>query len=199
MNDAKPAPPQWIKLAIDFGPVLVFFATYQLADIQTATIAIAVAAVVAVIASRLFLGSVSIALVVTSGFAIVFGGLTIALSDPFYLKIRPTIVNILFAATLTLGIILKRPFLKAVFGQGFPPMVDAGWYKLTRNFALFFLLSAALNELVWRNFSESLWVNFSSWGDMIVTFGFMLTQWPMIERHIIGDADPHDTPPPPPG
>ena len=181
---AGKAVPGWVKPAIDFGPVLVFFISFQIAGIMPATIAVTLATVIAAIASRLLLGSVSTALLVTAGLAIVFGGLTIALNDERFLKVRPTIQSGLLGGALLFAWASRRDWLKAVFGQGFPAMRAQGWRILTRNYGLFFLGMAALNELIWRNVPTNWWVAYNVWGDLGLTFLFVLSQLPVLNRYM---------------
>jgi len=182
---AKPKElPAALSLAIDFGPAVVFFAAYRMDGIMTATIAVTVAAVVAALISRVLTGSVSLALIITTGIAIVFGGLTIAFNDERFVKIKPTIINALLGLILLGGLPFKRPLLKPVLAPRFPPMEDAGWFKLSRNFGLFFLLQAVLNEAVWRTFSTDTWVAYSVWGDVLLTVAFTATQLPLLNRYM---------------
>ena len=180
---AKELPPL-LSLAIDFGPAVAFFVAHRMDGIMTATIAVTVAAVVAAIISRALTGSVSLALIITTVIAVVFGTLTIALNDERFVKVKPTIVNTLLGLILLGGLPFRRPLLKPVLAPRFPPMEDAGWFKLSRNFGLFFLLQAVLNEIVWRSFSTDQWVSWSVWGDVILTMAFTATQLPILNRYM---------------
>jgi intracellular septation protein len=181
---AARAVPGWVKPAIDFGPVLVFFVTYQLAGIMPATIAVTIATVIAAIVSKLVLGSISTALLVTAGLSIVFGGLTIALDDERFLKIRPTIQSGLIGGALVFAWATRRDWLRAVFGQGFPAMRPEGWRILTRNYGFFFLGMAVLNEVIWRSVPTGWWVTYNVWGDLALTFLFVFTQMPILNRYM---------------
>lgn len=180
---AKDKPlPSWLSLAIDFGPTILFFAAYRLADIEMATIVVTVAAVIAAIASRALTGKISVALMVTTVTAIVFGALTVALHDDRFVKVKSTLVNLLFGLILLGGLPFKRPLLKPVLAPRFPPMADLGWTKLSRNFGLFFLGMAVINEIVWRTQTTGVWVNYNSFGDLALTMGFGVSQLPIINR-----------------
>jgi intracellular septation protein len=179
----KPPIPAWVSLAIDFGPAITFFAAYKLGDINEATVAVTVAAIVAAIASRILTGKISVALMVTTITAIIFGGLTIYLSDEKFVKIKSTLINLIFGGILLGGMLFKRALLKPVLAPGFPPMDDAGWSKLSRNFGWFFLGMAVINEIVWRTQSTSMWVNYNSFGDIALTMAFGASQLPIINRY----------------
>jgi intracellular septation protein len=120
--------------------------------------------------------------VVTAVLVVVFGGLTFWLDDPRFIKIKPTIINLLFAGVLIGGLITRRPLLKMLFGEAFN-LTEEGWRKLSVRWTLFFLVLAALNEVVWRNFSEAAWVNFKVFGILPLTLVFAMAQIGLIKRH----------------
>ncbi len=219
---ARPTIPPGVRLLIDFGPLVVFFVSYQLghAGLLThlgtvavpakhamifATEATMLASFVALIVSVSLTRKVSAALIVTSVLVLLFGGLTIALDNPEFIKIKPTIAYVLYACVLLAGLVMKRPLLKMIFDQGFPPMAHAGWVAISRNFALFFLVMAALNEFFRRSFSENTWLNYDTWGVVAITGLFMASQYPVISKHIedepksVADAEASALTPPPPG
>ncbi len=134
------------------------------------------------IASRILLKRVPVLALVTGVFVIVFGFLTIYFNDETFIKIKPTIVNALFAVMLGAGLVFRRLVLKLALGEVFD-LTDAGWRLLTIRWAVFFLILAGLNEFVWRNFSTDTWVSFKSFGVMPMTALFMLSQVPLIMRH----------------
>jgi intracellular septation protein len=119
---------------------------------------------------------------VTAGIVGVFGGLTVWLQDETFIKMKPTIVQVLFAAVLFGGLALGRPLLKPLMGAAWS-MDDQGWRKLTVRFALFFLAMAALNEAVWRTQSTDFWVNFKVFGILGLTLVFAFAQTPLMRRH----------------
>lgn len=171
-----------LKLAIDFGPLLAFFAAYAIAGIYWATGAVMVATIIALAASRVLLGRFSPVPVVTAVLVAVFGGLTFYLNDPRFIKIKPTIINLLFAGVLFFGLLTGRPLLKMVFGEAFK-LTAEGWQKLTVRWTIFFLVVAGLNEVVWRNFSEAAWVNFKVFGILPLTMLFAMAQVGLIKRY----------------
>lgn len=175
--------PAWQTLLIDFGPVIAFYAAYRFDGIMSATVAVTVAAVVAALVSWRLTGKVSVALMVTTGLAVVFGALTIALDDESFVKLKSTLVNALLASVLLGGLPFRRPLLKPVLAPRFPPMQERGWFILSRNFGLFFAAMALINEAVWRTQSTETWVNYNLWGDMLLTFLFGMSQMPVMERY----------------
>lgn len=116
------------------------------------------------------------------------------MQDETFIKIKPTLVYLLFAALLGFGLMRGRSYLKNLMGQMLP-MDDAGWLVLTRRWAVFFLFLAALNELVWRTQSTDIWVNFKVFGFVPLTFLFMLAQMPLLQRHGALDETPREETP----
>ncbi len=118
----------------------------------------------------------------TAVLVVVFGGLTFWLNDPRFIKIKPTIINLLFAGVLFFGLLTGRPLLKLLLGEAFN-LTEEGWRRLSFRWALFFLGLAALNELVWRSFSETVWVNFKVFGILGLSLVFAMAQIGLIKRH----------------
>ena len=181
-----------VKLAVEMGPLLVFFGTYFLIDIFAATAAFMVAMATSMIISWRLVGHIAPMLWVSGGVVAVMGGLTLYLQDELFIKLKPTIVNTIFSVTLFIGLAMKRPLLKTLFEMAFPPIDETGWFKLTRNWAFFFAFLAVLNEVVWRNFSEEFWVSFKVWGVMPITFTFAMLQLPVMNKHLLGASKPAD-------
>lgn len=199
-NEQNGAPPvaepefdrkQAIKLLVELGPLLVFFvvnwqAGKFLADPKHAifygTGTFMVATLIALFASRSLLGRIPTMPLVSGFFVLVFGGLTLWLQDDQFIKLKPTIVNGLFAAILAAGLMTGRSFLKVVFGDVFN-LTEAGWRQLTIRWALFFLFLALVNEFVWRSFSTDFWVSFKVFGIMPITMAFAVAQVGLLKRH----------------
>lgn len=173
---------QLIKLVVEFGPLLVFFVGNSRYGIYTGTGAFMVATVVSLIASRTLLGRIAVMPLITSVFVLVFGGLTLWLQDDHFIKIKPTMVNGLFAAILFVGLATGRLFLKIVFGEVMR-LTDQGWRILTFRWAFFFVFLAGLNEVMWRFFSTDTWVAFKVFGIMPITFIFALCQIGILKKY----------------
>jgi intracellular septation protein len=176
------AQPHGTKLMIELGPLLAFFLAWFLADIFWATGVLMVATLVSVVASKLLLGRVSPVIIATAVLVVVFGGLTFWFGDAHFIKMKPTIINLLFAGVLLAGLLTGRPLMKLLFGEAFN-LTEEGWRKLTVRWMLFFLAMAVLNEIVWRNFSEATWVNFKVFGILPLTLVFALSQIGLIKRY----------------
>ncbi len=173
---------QLIKLVVELGPLLVFFIANSRFGIFAGTGAFMVATVLSLIASQTLLGRIATMPLVTGVFVLVFGGLTLWLQDDHFIKIKPTIVNSLFAAILFGGLLSGRLFLKIVFGDVMR-LTEEGWRILTLRWALFFVFLAVLNEVMWRGFSTDTWVAFKVFGIMPLTFVFALAQIGVLRKH----------------
>jgi len=141
-----------------------------------------VATVIALAASRVFFGSIPVMPLISGAFILVFGGLTLALQDELFIKMKPTIVNAAFALILLGGLLFGRPLLKYPFGQAFH-LTERGWTILTWRWAFFFLFLAVLNEIVWRFFSTDFWVAFKVFGIMPLTVVFAIMQFGVLKAH----------------
>ncbi len=183
-NDSQPQDlrGQLLKLLVEVGPLVVFFVMNARAGIFWGTGAFMVAIVISLIASRILFGRVPVMPLVTGVFVLVFGGLTLWLQDEQFIKIKPTLVNALFAGALFTGLLAGRSLLKIVFGEVFR-LTDEGWRKLTLRWACFFTFLAVLNEVVWRSFSTDVWVSFKVFGIMPLTMIFAIAQMGLLKQH----------------
>lgn len=177
---------QLLKLAIEFGPLLVFFIANSWKGIFWGTGLFVVATVISLILSRLLLGKLATMPLVSGFFVITFGGLTLYLQDETFIKLKPTIVNLLFAAILYGGLLFGKPLLQHLFGDEFK-LTDEGWRKLTFRWASFFVLLAILNEIVWRNMSNDAWVAFKAFGILPLTLVFAISQIGLLKRYGVMD------------
>lgn len=177
---APPSP--MLKLLIEVGPLVAFFAAYGKAGIYWATGVLMAATVIALVASWRLLGKVSAVPIVTAVLVVVFGGLTFALDDPRFIKMKPTMINLVFAVVLVVGVAMGKSPLKLMLGEAFS-LTAQGWKILSYRWAAFFIVLAVANEVVWRNFSEAAWVNFKVFGILPLTFVFAMAQIGVIRRH----------------
>ena len=177
---------QGLKLALDLGPVAIFFVGYFVGGIYWATGLIMAATLISTILARILLGEMTPTRVATTVLVLGFGGLTLWLSDPRFIKIKPTAINLLFAAVLFGGVLMGKPLLRYLLGEVLQ-MTDAGWRQLSIRYGIFFCVLAALNEIVWRNFSEALWVNFKFFGFPVLTIAFFALQQGLLQRHRLPD------------
>jgi intracellular septation protein len=191
-----------MRLALDLGPLAVYFAAYSWSgkDIFLATGLFIAATAVAMIVSLLRYGKVSPIQVFSAIMVLLLGGLTIWLHKDWIIKIKPTIYYVTVSAILFWGIATGRPTLQMVLGQAYPGLTAEGWRLLGRNWALFFLVLALGNEAVWRNFPTEFWLGYKLWGSMPATLLFAAANVPMLMRHGLANETPaeaaEDAPPP---
>ncbi|MEK9946981.1 MAG: septation protein A [Alphaproteobacteria bacterium] len=172
----------FLKFMLDLGPLAVFFIANARADIFVATGAFMIAIVVSLGISYSIERRLPLLPVVTAVMVLAFGTLTLILNDETFIKLKPTIANVLIAAALFVGLAIGRPFLKVVLGTVFE-LDEEGWRKLTWRWAWFFLFLALLNEIVWRTMSTDMWVNFKVFGIMPITILFSLSQLRLLQRY----------------
>ena len=181
----------FLKLGLDLGPLLIFFAANTVAGIFTATAVFMVAIFISLGIGFAVERRFSPIAILTGVLVLVFGGLTLSFSNEIFIKIKPTILYTMFAAVLTGGLLFNRLFIKFVLAQSLR-LPDEAWRVLTWRWSLFFLALAIANEFVWRNSSTDMWVAFKVWGVFPLTIVFALAQTPFLARHQI-ESD--ETPP----
>jgi intracellular septation protein len=177
---ASPALP--MKLAIELGPLLVFFGTNAAAGIYVGTAAFMVATLIALAVAGFRYHKVAVMPLVSGAVVLVFGGLTLYLQDETFIKLKPTIVYLMFAIVLVAGLMLRKPVLELLLGTVFS-LTDQGWRKLTLRWAGFFIAMAIVNELVRRNLSTDAWVSFKAFGFLPLTFLFAALQVPLMQHY----------------
>ncbi len=189
---------QVTKLALELGPLVVFFIfnikgedmlaawpalkQWFSQPIILATAAFMVAMAISLTLSWLLLKRVAVMPLVTGVVVAIFGGLTLYFQDSTFIKMKPTIVNLLFAGVLLGGLGFGQSTLKYVFGDVYR-LKPRGWTVMTINWGLFFLVMAIANEIVWRNFSDEAWVAFKVWAVMPITVVFSALQLPVLSRY----------------
>jgi intracellular septation protein len=183
----KTTPHPLFKLATELGPLIIFFVCNAKFDLFVATGAFMVAVIAAMIASYVVTRHVPIMAIVTAFVVIVFGSLTLLLHDETFIKMKPTIVYSLFAATLGGGLLFGRSFIAIMFDQMFN-LTPQGWRVLTMRWALWFVAMAVLNEIIWRTQSTDFWVAFKAFGMVPLTMVFAVTQMPLVKRHHLEPA-----------
>lgn len=193
----------WLKLVLEMGPLVLFFAAnsrpdwfrgpvgavfgHELVQAENASILIATAVFMVAMTASLAVAwwlhrRLPIMPLVSGAVVLVFGGLTLLLQDDLFIKLKPTIVNCLFGAVLLGGLAFGKPLLPYVLDSVFQ-LDEEGWRKLTFRWGVFFFVLAAINEIVWRTQSTDTWVAFKVWGVMPLTIAFTLAQTPMMLRH----------------
>ena len=193
MDNTKP----WVKPALEFGPLILFFAVFMLYRDDTvaiggrdyggfilATLAFIPALLVTTAIQWRITGRLAPMQVATLILVLVFGGLSVWLNDPRFFKLKPTLIYLIFAAILGLSLALRRNWLGAVLSEALP--MDAyGWRKLTARMAVFFVALAGTNELVWRTMSDGTWVWFKTFGLPILLFAFLLGNARLYRDHAL--------------
>ncbi len=215
---AKSAGSAWINLLVDYGPLLVFFLAYRhftpkggdaglaaVVGVTKSTVAFMLATVAALVISKWRLGRISPMLWLSSTLIIGFGALTVFFGDPTWIQIKPTVIYVLFAAILFIGLRFRRPMLRDLLQSAFDGLDEEGWLKLSRNWAWFFVFLAVLNEVLRHFFNKDnggfeTWLTIKVWGVTALSFAFTFAQLPMLLRHGMGElvateaetTTPHD-------
>ncbi|MEH3146958.1 MAG: septation protein A [Methylobacterium frigidaeris] len=183
--------PPLTKLALELGPLAVFFFGNAYADrfgvppdqrLFVATGLFIAATLAALTVHWLMVRRLPIMPLVSGAIVVVFGGLTLLLQDELFIKLKPTIVNCLFGVVLLGGLAFGKSLLSIVLDSVFD-LDEEGWRKLTLRWGLFFFVLAALNEIVWRTQTTDFWVSFKVFGIMPLTILFALAQTPLLLRH----------------
>jgi len=185
----------WIRYFVDYFALLVFvvafFATGR--SLPQATWWLVGGSAVAILVGVAVERRLAPFPLIAGGAALLFGGLALIFHDPRLLKIKPTVMNLVFGGVLLVGLVLRKHPLKLILGDAFE-MPESVWRTLTLRYGLFFVALAVLNEIVWRTQSDSVWVVFRFPGMAILTVLFSLSQAPLLAKHI----KTGDLPPPPP-
>ena len=197
MNEqGKPKPKSgWLNILVDYGPLLVFLGVYkfyqppetstfgEIAAVIYGTIAFMVAAVVALVFSKFKFGHVSPMLILSTALIVGFGGLTIWLQDEKFIQIKPTAIYLLFGVLLIGGWLRGKALLQILLEAAFEGVDREGWLKLSRNWGIFFVLMAGLNEVLRMQLNFESWLWAKLWVFMPLSFLFTFTQIPMLLKH----------------
>lgn len=173
---------QSTKFLLEIGPLLVFFLAYRVGGLIPATFILVVGTVISVFVNYAIEQKIPVMPVVSAVILTIFGVLTVVSQDEIYIKMKPTIINCLFAAILLGGLLIRKGLLKFLM-QSTITMEDAAWKIFSFRWAVFFLFLAGVNECVWRNFSTDFWVAFKVFGMVPLTLVFMGTQIPFLKKH----------------
>jgi intracellular septation protein len=171
-----------LRLLVDFTPLLGFFIANKLLGLAGGTAVLIVLTLVSLAVVYACERSVALMPLVSGGAVALMGGLTLLLNDAYYIKIKPTVMNLLFATVLLGGVYFRKSTFKYVLGHALS-LEDEGWRRLSLRWGLFFLFLAGLNEVVWRNFPTDFWVNFKVFGMFTLSIAFTLAQMPLIRRY----------------
>ena len=171
-----------LRLTLDFGPLLAFFLAYRFAGLLAATAALIVFTLLSLAVTYAKEKQIAVMPLASGVVVTVLGGLTLYLHDETFIKIKPTLINLLFAAILLGGLCFGKSLFKYVLGHAFS-LQEKGWRILSLRWGLFFIFLAALNEIIWRNFPTDFWVNFKVFGMFTLTMLFTISQIPLIKKY----------------
>jgi len=178
------------KIIIDIGPLAIFFIFYTRGEegekLQSAILPLMIATIAAILISYILEKKIPIMPTFGAFIILVFGGLTIYFNNEVFFKMKPTIINIIFAIILYAGEVIKKPLLKLLLGSALK-LSEEGWSILTKRWIAFFIALGILNEIIWRTQSTDIWVNFKVFGILPITFLFTLSQFSLLKKHQIED------------
>ena len=198
--------PQMVKLAIELGPLVVFYLGFTFGGrilaafpafaangfddpLYPATLLFMIAMVVSLIVSQLVLHRIAVMPVVTAVVVLVFGGLTFYFHDTSFAKMKPTVINALFGVVLLGGLLFGQSLLRYVFGEVYK-LKPAGWTILTWRWGIFFLVLAVLNEVVWRVFGDNVWAQYKTFATPVATVLFAMAQVGVLSKYAPDPVEP---------
>lgn len=188
IREKKKELPQGLKMALDFAPLAAFFVTYKLGGMYWATGILMALTLTTLVIGYVMTGKFAKFPLYSALLVGFLGGLTLYFQDGTFVKMKPTAVNLLFAAVLAGGLYFNRIFLKDLLGSTME-MPDTAWRQLTLRWAGFFMALALLNEFVWRSMSEEAWVNFKVFGLLGLTIVFAAANTPFMMKHMTEKRD----------
>ena len=176
-----------VRLLLDFSPLAGFFIAYRAAGLLAATSTIIVLTLLSLVITYFYEKRIATMPLISGVAVTLLGGLTLYLHDDYFIKIKPTIVNLLFGGILLGGLCSGKALFKHVLGHAMQ-LTDKGWQTLSLRWGIFFVFLAVLNEVIWRNFSTDFWVNFKVFGMFSLTMLFTVLQVPLIKKHWIEEV-----------
>ena len=189
--------PKWVKPLLEFGPIIAFFIAYTRMKDHTYSIGgidyqgfivVTLFFIPLLLVSTGVLWAltrkISPMQIITAILVTVFGGLTVWFNDEQFIKMKPSIIYLLFGGILGFGLLRGQSYLRMIM-QDMIPLKEEGWIVLTRRFAVFFFSLALLNEIIWRFFSTEMWVYFKTFGLTIALFAFFVLQGSLLNKYAI--------------
>lgn len=178
-----------MKLFLEFAPLIAFFIVYKVFGLIPATGTLIILTGISVILLYFIQKKLPIMPIASAVIVGIFGGLTILLHNEIFIKLKPTIVNTLFAVILLIGAAgFKKGLLKYLMGEALP-LSDTAWLTFSKRWGVFLLFLAVVNEIVWRNFSTDFWVQFKVFGMFSMSILFTLSQIPFIQKHMVSEQE----------
>ena len=171
-----------LKMAVDYGPLLAFFITNAVAGLMAATAAVMITSLLALGLGYWAEKKLAPAPLLTAVVVSIMGGLTLYLQDETFIKIKPTLVYVIFASLIAGGLLKGKLWIKMLLGSAVE-IDDAAWRSLSVRWCLFFVAMAITNECVWRNVETDTWVTFKVFGATGLTLVFALSLVPFLGRH----------------
>jgi intracellular septation protein len=175
---------QFTKLLTEITPIIIFFWLFKTKGMSHATIGLIITTVLSLIINYIFEKKISYVMLFSCLIIIICGGITLYTGDSKFIKLKPTIINLSFAVILLIGVALKKGLIKHICGNMLE-MSEPAWIQLSIRWALFFIFLAVLNEYIWRNFDDKIWINFKVFGILPLTIIFTLTQLPFLNKNKI--------------
>lgn len=193
--------PKWVKPLLEFGPVVAFFFAYMRMketvytigsnDYQGFIVVTALFVPLLLVCTGILwklTGKISPMQIMTVILVTAFGGMTVWLNDDRFIKMKPTLIYLIFGSLLSIGLLRGQSYLRVVMQEALP-MQDAGWMILTRRVTAFFFGLAVLNEVIWRGFSTEIWVYFKTFGLTAALFAFFMMQGRLLTKYALQKGD----------
>jgi intracellular septation protein len=193
--------PKWVKPLLEFGPVVAFFFAYMRMketvytigsnDYQGFIVVTALFVPLLLVCTGILwklTGKISPMQIMTVILVTAFGGMTVWLNDDRFIKMKPTLIYLIFGGLLSIGLLRGQSYLRVVMQEALP-MQDVGWMILTRRVTAFFFGLAVLNEVIWRGFSTEIWVYFKTFGLTAALFAFFMMQGRLLAKYALQKGD----------